>query len=192
MQLQTVVPNQIFTIANFFSPQECARYIEQSENAGYEEAAVGTRFGEEMRKDIRNNERLILDDENLAQELWQRLAPFAPTPLWKRDAIGLNERLRFYRYDAGQTFKPHQDGSIKRANGQKSQVTFMVYLNHDFEGGATRFFLRPPHGEINIVPQTGMALLFLHTLQHEGATVESGRKYVVRSDVMYSALPETS
>ncbi|HVF85245.1 MAG TPA: 2OG-Fe(II) oxygenase [Abditibacteriaceae bacterium] len=192
MQLQTVVPNQIFTIANFFSPEERARYIEQSEGAGYEEAAVGTRFGQETRKDVRNNERLILDDENLAEELWQRLVPFAPSPLWKRNAVGLNERLRFYRYDAGQTFKPHQDGSVKRENGEKSQVTFMVYLNDDFEGGAMRFFLRAPHGEINIVPQTGMALLFLHTLQHEGAIVESGRKYVVRSDVMYSALPEAS
>ncbi len=66
----------------------------------------------------------------------------------------------------------------------------MVYLNEAFEGGATRFFLREPHGEIDIVPQTGMALLFLHTLQHEGATVESGRKYVLRSDIMYGALPE--
>ncbi len=121
MNLQIVVPNQVFTVASFFSAEECARYIVMSENAGYEEAAVGTRFGQEMRKDIRNNERLILDDEKLAEELWQRLAPFAPSPLWKRDAVGLNERLRFYRYDAGQTFKPHQDGASSATTAKRAK-----------------------------------------------------------------------
>jgi hypothetical protein len=31
-----------------------------------------------------------------------------------------------------------------------------------------------------------MALCFVHELAHEGATVIRGRKYVLRSDVMYS------
>ena len=31
-----------------------------------------------------------------------------------------------------------------------------------------------------------MALCFVHYLLHEGAEVQSGRKYVMRTDVMYS------
>lgn len=110
---------------------------------------------------------------------------FVPSPLFEREAIGLNERLRYYRYQAGQTFKPHQDGSFKRENGEKSQITFMIYLNGEFEGGATNFDLRYPYGEIEVKPKTGMALLFLHSFRHEGAVVTHGSKYVLRSDVMY-------
>ena len=58
-------------------------------------------------------------------------------------------------------------------------MTLMVYLNDIFEGGETVF------NETTIKPQKGMALIFHHTLVHEGAAVTTGRKYVLRSDVMY-------
>lgn len=56
----------------------------------------------------------------------------------------------------------------------------MVYLNDDFEGGDTHF------EHLAIRPQTGMALIFVHELRHEGSAVVRGRKYVLRSDVMYT------
>lgn len=190
VEKQSVVAEQIVTVDNFFSPEECAHYIELSESGGYGDAPISTRLGAVMNQEVRNNARVMLDDAALAAALWERIRPFVASPLWKREAIGLNERLRFYRYDVGQTFKPHGDGSFKRANGEKSQVTFMIYLNEEFEGGQTRFDLRYPHGEVDVVPQTGRALLFWHSLRHEGAPVTQGRKYVLRSDVMYSALPD--
>ena len=93
--------------------------------------------------------------------------------------IGLNERFRFYRYDPGEQFAPHTDGCFRRDNGEESLLTFMIYLNEGCEGGETNF------GEVRIVPKTGMTLIFDHYLLHEGAAVVSGRKYVLRSDVMY-------
>ena len=187
MQTNIIVPDRLLTIDGFFSPDECAQHIRRSEGEGYEAATIATRGGAVMNTAIRNNDRLIADDPELAQELWQRIQPFVPSPLFEREAIGLNERLRYYRYEPGQTFKPHQDGSFKRENGEKSQVTFMVYLNDGFGGGSTNFDLRYPHGEVGIVPRAGMALLFIHSFRHEGAVVTSGAKYVLRSDVMYSA-----
>ena len=39
-------------------------------------------------------------------------------------------RLRFLRYDAGQYFKPHFDGSYVREDGrEKSFITIHLYLN---------------------------------------------------------------
>lgn len=99
-----------------------------------------------------------------------------------RQAIGLNERFRFYRYDPGQQFATHMDGSFVRQNGERSLLTFMVYLNDAFEGGETVII------ETTVKPQKGMALIFQHALVHEGAVVISGRKYVLRSDVMYGAV----
>lgn len=189
MQKQIIVPDRILTIENFFSPEECAHYIQVSESIGFDAASITTKSGQMMHPEIRNNSRVILDDPQLAETLWQRVKLFVPSPLFKREAISLNERWRFYRYEAGQTFKTHQDGSVKRDNGEKSQFTFMVYLNQDFEGGETRFELLNCSEAITVVPQMGMGLLFLHNLRHEGAPVLNGLKYVLRSDVIYSALP---
>ena len=58
----------------------------------------------------------------------------------------------------------------------------MVYLNDTYEGGATRF------ESTKVVGSAGMALVFQHGLVHEGSKVTSGVKYVLRSDVMFSAV----
>lgn len=39
--------------------------------------------------------------------------------------------------------------------------------------------------EVTITPQQGLALCFIHQLLHKGQPVTSGRKYVLRTDVMY-------
>jgi predicted 2-oxoglutarate/Fe(II)-dependent dioxygenase YbiX len=190
MRQHIIVPNRILTVESFFSKEECEQYIQASENIGFDAASVTTTSGQAMMPEIRNNSRVNIEDAQLAETLWQRIKPFVPSPLFRREAIGLNERWRFYRYDAGQTFKMHHDGSVKRDNGERSQVTFMIYLNQDSEGGETRFELPGSQEIITVAPRSGMALLFLHSLRHEGAPVLSGRKYVLRSDVMYSVAQE--
>lgn len=185
MEADIIIPDRILTIDNFFSPAECAEHIQLSEDEGYAAATIHTKFGAVMNTDVRNNARLVYDSPMLAQDLWERVQPFMPSPLFSLPAVGLNERFRYYRYDPDQTFKPHTDGSFKRDNGEKSQVTLLIYLNDDFEGGATRFDIREPYGEFAVEPRAGMALLFLHSFRHEGVVVRSGRKYVLRTDVMY-------
>lgn len=185
--MQTIIEGQIWTIDNFFSSQECEDFSARSEERNYEKAAISTAHGAMLRPEIRNNDRVIWDDKELARDLWPRVASIVLDPLENRRAVGLNERLRFYRYDVGQTFRPHYDGAFTRDNGEVSQVTLMIYLNDGFSGGQTNFDLRYPYGEKSVAPKQGMALLFLHHLRHEGAPVLAGRKYVLRTDVMYSA-----
>ncbi len=173
------ISDDIFTVAEFFSSEECAAYIQLSEEFGYESAPITTSFGPQQRPDVRNNMRAMFDDVDRADGLWQRASQFVGP--WKANwqPIGLNERLRIYRYDIGQQFDWHYDGAYERRNGERSWLTFMVYLNDDFEGGQTSF-------ENAIVkPQQGMALFFVHQIRHKGEPVTRGRKYVLRSDVMY-------
>jgi predicted 2-oxoglutarate/Fe(II)-dependent dioxygenase YbiX len=180
----------IFVLHNFLSAEECAACIARSEAAGFGEAPITTSVGFVLRRDVRDNDRVMIDDPELAQRLWQRARPDLPANWfgpWQ--ACGLNERFRFYRYDVGQKFAPHSDGYFERDNGERSQLTFMVYLNDDFEGGTTNFHqARPP---LRVRPQQGMALVFAHRQLHEGAPVVRGRKYVLRSDVMYRRLSAT-
>jgi prolyl 4-hydroxylase len=169
----------IFTIDNVLSQDECQRYIALTEASGYEAATISTFGGSaELQPGVRNNDRVIADDFETAADLWTRISMHVPR-MWRGcQTIGLNERFRYYRYEAGQRFRLHTDGSFRRANGEESQITMLVYLNDDFEGGETKF------DSLDVKPKAGMALLFDHRLLHEGAEVLAGKKYVMRTDVM--------
>ena len=176
------IANGIYVVPSLFSQKECDEYIAMSERSGFGDAPISEVGGEIVRPEIRNNARVMIDDEKTAALLWERIKAEVPAFLNGRQAIGVNERLRFYRYDPGQQFAAHVDGNFTRASGERSLLTLMVYLNEGFEGGETVF------NETTIKPETGLALIFQHALMHEGAAVTSGRKYVLRSDVMYDVV----
>lgn len=176
--------NGIFTVDNFFSVQECKDWIQKSENLGYEEAKINFGKKQVLMKNIRNNERLMYDSEELATELWTRIQDFVPKETVYGIASGLNERFRFYKYFPGQEFKPHQDGSFIKNIHEWSSYTFMVYLNEDMVGGETKF------NSCTIKPSTGKALIFKHELVHEGSKIIEGVKYVLRTDIMYKRKPK--
>ena len=99
--------------------------------------------------------------------------------------IGLNERLRLYRYSLGQFFAPHMDDWYYPDNTHITLHSVLVYFNEDFEGGETRF---QEQIEETIMPKTGMVAIFQHKIRHEGCMVKSGIKYAMRTDVMYGLL----
>jgi hypothetical protein len=178
------ITDEIFTVSEFFSSGECDAHIDLAESLGFTDAPINGTFGPQIRKDVRNNQRVMIDDVDRASHLWQRAEVYVPKFVGNWQASGINERLRFYRYDIGQQFNWHHDGAFERPNGERSRLTFMIYLNDDFEGGETSF------GDVIIKPIKGMALFFVHQLRHKGETVILGRKYVLRTDVMYGSLRE--
>ena len=179
--------NQIFLIHDFLSSEECIQLIQRSENLVYEQATVA----DTIINSVRNNDRVMLDDPSLAESMFLRAKPFLPYTIDNHLLVGFNERLRFYRYSSDQTFKPHRDGAYHRfREREQSYLTFMVYLNDQVTGGETRFFanLQQAFWEnpyLSVQPKEDMALVFIHNIWHEGAVVESGQKYVIRTDVMY-------
>jgi hypothetical protein len=185
MQAEAILGERIFLIHDFLSSEECDRYIAESESSGYDVAPISTTYGSVVRQDVRNNQRVMRDDRDLAADWFERARPFLPAQIGQWHAVGLNERFRFYRYDPGQTFRRHYDASYGRPNGEQSFLTLMVYLNAGYAGGTTEFYLADDRPVASVSPATGMALVFDHQLLHEGAIVESGRKYVLRTDVMY-------
>ena len=109
-------------------------------------------------------------------------------------------------------YRPHIDGAwpgsginenddlIDDIFGDRtSKLTFLMYLNSNFTGGATTFFLPNPRcvGNIDargVQPQKGSVLVFPHgesefSLVHEGSAVLEGVKYVIRTDVLYMNEP---
>jgi hypothetical protein len=178
----------LIELSEVFSAEECAREIARATKIGFQ----AQQFRGEERVEVRN--RASIDDLDSAGVLWtrvsSRLPPLTeffqgglrPAPdvpdLDALSAVGLNERLRYYRYSGGQRFAPHVD--LSHSEGVlRSFLTFIVYLNDDFDGGETDFFGH------SVTPKTGVAIAFPHECRHEGRPVFRGTKYVLRTDVMY-------
>ena len=167
-----------FSIYNFLSPEECSDLISAAESTGFEKALIDDGNTQSECLNVRNNQRIIFDDQTLANRMWSKIFDLIPSQEdWV--PIGLNERFRYYKYDRYQTFKWHRDLPYIRNDNERSLMTFMIYLNSDYDGGYTDF------EDFKIWPETGMALVFKHKLRHEGAYVTDGIKYVLRSDVMF-------
>ncbi len=130
---------EIFLIENFFSDEECNRFLKQFENQKFEEAKININGSQIMNKRVRNNDRILFFDEDLAVNLWGKIKEFIPKKLGVYNAIGLNEMFRVYKYSKGQRFKMHIDGSYKRNENECSFFSFLIYLNENFEGGETEF-----------------------------------------------------
>ena len=171
--------NKIWTIPDFLTSRECDDLILFSEQKGYSEADVGLTSGAKMMKNVRDNYRLIYDDQKLAQDLGSKLIGNDNFIIDGLIPQYLSERFRFYRYEPGQRFKRHIDGRFKKNEEEESRVTFMIYLNDDYSGGETKF------DEVVIKPTKGMALCFIHEQKRESIAIADGVKYVLRSDVMY-------
>lgn len=183
-----IAGDDIFTVPELLTADECRHLIRHTEALGYEPAPITTVSGPRYVPSIRDNERVMVDDFDRAGELWRKAREHVPQSLAGWTAIGLNERLRFYRYENDQQFDWHRDGHYERDNGERSFLTFMVYLNDDFTGGETAFVDNrdePEFADLEIRPARGLALFFAHPLLHKGNPVLEGRKYVLRSDVMY-------
>jgi hypothetical protein len=76
-----------------------------------------------------------------------------------------------------------------------SRLTFLIYLNDNFDGGCTTFFL-PSEAKMGtleargVKPRKGSVCVFPHgkaagSLLHEGSGVTRGAKYVIRTEVLY-------
>jgi hypothetical protein len=172
---------QIFLIENFLSEPECDDYIHMTQSKVFEEAKINMGGRQMMSKGVRNNDRLMIFDNNLAQNLFKKAVEFLPQTHEDYKVLDFNEMFRIYKYSSGQRFKMHRDGSYIRNENEKSFYTFMIYLNDDFEGGETEF-----ENLFTVAPKKGSALVFYHPLRHEGNILISGLKYVLRTDVMYS------
>lgn len=174
------------SVDDALSSADCRDIIAAAEGRGFADArpAYPPRY--------RNNDRQILDDPTLAAKLLAALRPHLPKTLDGGTLVGLNERFRICRYRDGQQFTVHQDGAWHPEPQVASRLTLMLYLNddHDFSGGMTRFYTRrggPCWRQVS--PKAGRLMLFDHLLWHDGQTVHSGEKYILRTDVLYRHPP---
>lgn len=193
-----------FLLSHVLSPCEYAQLVHTAEGIGY------TRDG------IDGIGALVwLADASLLDPIFTRVQALLPQTIAGCAVKGINARWRLFRYSPGAVYRPHIDGAWPGSGldehgkltddafpGKRiSRLTFLVYLNGGFPGGATTFFLASPQGPGHIdargvEPAAGSILCFPHgdsvgSLVHEGSAVqEGGVKYIIRTDVLYATEPE--
>lgn len=196
---------------NVLSPTECKAIIAAGESVNFVPDSPLRQDGDAS---ILAHNFYWVVDVPFHDKLWARVSPFVPASLDGRKARGLNRRFRVYRYVPGAEYRCHIDGAWPpsgiRADDtyeyddsppdkkQSSLFTFLIYLNEEFEGGETTFFLPAARdGTLNaypVRPVMGSVAVFPHgdargALLHEGTGVRKGAKYVIRTDVEYDVEP---
>lgn len=166
----------LWTVERVYTPPECADLIALIERSSPTLATNNPLY--------RDQDRVIRDDPALADDLFRRLRRHLPERMGSLRLVGLNERLRFYRYRPGQRFEPHMDHWYRPSDRRITLHTVLAYFNDDFEGGQTVF---QEQLDRVVVPARGMVAVFQHKLRHEGRPVLRGTKYAMRSDVVYEA-----
>lgn len=166
----------LWTVSQVYTPSECADFVALIERSSPSLATNNPIY--------RNQDRVIRDAPQLADDLFRRLRPHLPERMGQLRLVGLNHRLRLYRYSPGQRFEPHMDHWYRPSDRQITLHTVLAYFNDDFDGGETVF---QEQFDRTIVPRAGMVAVFQHKLRHEGRPVVRGIKYAMRSDVIYEA-----
>ncbi|KAF9432323.1 hypothetical protein BGZ76_010962 [Entomortierella beljakovae] len=198
-----------FLLKDVLTRQECLQMISASESIGFTPDVPMVGSAAESISILAHNFFWMADDQLLNHIFDRCKAHFPETSGDGCGAIGLNSRWRVYRYVPGAIYRIHVDGSwpgsgldpntgeyLYDAYGgtRWSRLTFLVYLNDEFEGGGTTFFT--PSVDVGfmdakaISPRAGSVLCFPHgeaagSLLHEGSPVIKGAKYIIRADVLY-------
>ena len=84
----------IFELPAVFTAAECAKWIARIQNAGTELAPINTKRGSGVDSQIRNNRRVIFDDAEWANEVFERIKEQVPQEIHDMSLAGINDRLR--------------------------------------------------------------------------------------------------
>ncbi|KAH0612169.1 uncharacterized protein H6S33_010221 [Morchella sextelata] len=213
LSLQSILPEQIVTIPNFFTSTLCNTYLSFLQK----NISLTTTPGKPKRGEaVRVNDRFQTMDEVFAKTLWEQSGlkeiverEEDQVGLWGGEVVGLNPNIRIYRYMKGQFFDKHYDDSnllpsfpTPNASGSsripcETTWTLLIYLTGPADGivgGETVFYTEATKKlkseEIVVEPEKGLALLHRHgrdCMLHEGRLVsEDGGvgKWVLRSDLV--------
>ncbi len=202
-------------IYNVLSPEECAQLIRRAKMEQFDEFSYSRRSTEGEAPNVSSCcKRCRLGDSDLAGALLARISDalkgtqlegaFHSRPSIEDDyeVIGegvadgsimkgkragvsvtrITEQFNVIRYDVGEFFAPHRDTTF-RTGTEVSRLTLQVFLNDKFSGGTTS--IRQGKNFFDLKTKTGSVLLMDQELRREECYVVSGKKYVIRADVMY-------
>lgn len=174
-------------IPNFLTKEECDAIIRLSTSRLFD-SAVFTREGDTKDDTVRISKQCWLTDSDdlIVKNISGRIAARTNT------AMDLQEQLQVVKYDPNGFYKPHFDACdssrddycerMNRGMGPR-YITFLIYLNDDFDGGETYF----PNIDKKVIPEMGKGVIFysvnkdgvlIQKSMHGGLPVQGGEKWI--------------
>jgi hypothetical protein len=135
-------------------------------------------------------------DTSCAHSIFRRVSPILEwcslARIGREKAVGCHPNIRIYRYRQGEAFGRHIDESNKVDGMGTTLVTVLIYLS-ECKGGCTTFYTGHFSSAVaaKVTPTAGLILLHRHgekCLTHEAQPVLEGVKYILRTDVVFSAV----
>lgn len=213
---------KLMVVDNLLTEDECESIIRNCEKKKLQSM-------ENYYKNGRNNSRLVVFDSKLSDVLWERIRSTLEKQLskdgsklyplgfdvlrgeWKLS--GLNQAFRFNKYNSSkkERFSIHRDSQFCPSGDERSIYSVVIYLNDDFKGGETRFYIRHDssiktkdltiaeevkkfgglkkgYDTVSVSPKRGMAVIFSQNIIHESLLLcqrkSNESKYILKSDVM--------
>lgn len=172
--------NDVRIFDDFLSLSDCRALIQYCEDVAFHRSPVQQKRGNTIAPvvdtRVRSSTTAMLRDRNhpILADLYRRCAQLENLP------SELIEDIQCVRYRRGQRFRTHFDSS----SDHPRIVTFLVYLNEEFQGGETSF---PRIGK-QIEPRTGRCVRFsgceadgrtIWASEHAGLPVTEGVKYAL-------------
>lgn len=192
-------PSRVFTVQRFLPRPVCAWLIQRAKPYLAAARVKNPERGGANIDAIRTNSGMgfsVLDSDLVLELVHARIGVAVGVP------VSHQEPTNILHYEIGQEYKPHFDfidpgeaqfqAELQRV-GQRT-LTFLIYLNDDYEGGATAF----PRLDWSFKGQAGDALIFCNTLPdgrpdkqtlHAGAPPTSGAKWLLSKWVRDRPLP---
>lgn len=176
-----ILSNNVYVINRFCDKSICETLIEDLVNLNvfpdimHSDLLINLNLEDNLQD--RDSKRIVYSSKELAGEIWSALLSHNILEIVP-DAVAVNESIRFYKYLVGDYFLPHLDSPVKISNDEYSEHSLLIYLNHNFEGGATKF------GNLYVEPHCGKLVFFNHNEMHSGEPVLNSVKYILRSDII--------
>ena len=142
---------------NVLSPSECRQIIDLTESIGYRRTCIAGIAAQD--KALRGPDKVVwCADQHLVDAIFERCKSLLPPSVLpdERPLVGICPRFRCLRYKTNQhQLGPHrdrglyplsqvdEDGELRYdilKDGSRSYMSFLIYLNEEFEGGETFFY----------------------------------------------------
>ncbi len=177
--VETVSPSpKLQIIRGFFTHEECRYMMERARPYLAPSVVVDSRNGQQILNPTRTSDDAVLGPVQMdlvVEALNRRIAAATGTRVQQGEPVAV------LRYRAGQEFRLHHD-CLPGEHNQRI-ITFITYLNDDYEGGATSF----PALGLELKLRAGDGLFFRDVdgeskpevrLRHAGRPVVSGEKWI--------------
>lgn len=114
---------------------------------------------------------------------WLATALFRQLPTLQADALRaarVHETVKLYRLHEGAEVPLHTDQDFATSDGARALYSILVRLNDSYSGGEMVFRGARVHAAV------GDALVFHHSVPHQGLPVGTGEKYVLKADLLFA------